>query len=469
MRHIKIFLLFLIGGFLFCSTLYGQDDILDIFNYTYDDFDGNSIDPLRWGISDPSGIASVSGGFLQVDGSSNQAQAWLHLTLPQQLCGDFGIMVSFHNFLYDTPPPLSGYDPSISLQASWEDSGTHYEAYVGRELRSYGNVFYSGYYPGSDGQDVLTAASEGKLFLLRTGSSYLMGYNDGTETVVLQTFEGGWPGEVRLDLMSSTGYDGVFHVDVDYLKSDHLLNGPIIPPTANPNGPYLGAAGSPIDFDGTGSSDPDGDPLTYDWDFGDTNTGTGATPNHTYADPGVYEVCLSVDDGCAQDTACTYVVVYDTSAGFVTGGGWIDSPEGAYEPDPTLTGKANFGFVSKYKKGAHVPTGQTEFVFQTADLNFHSDSYNWLVVNRSGDRAQYLGKGTINGLLDPNGNFYKFMLWAVDGELDAFRIKIWIEEDVAIEEDQAIETVVYDNGFENSGYENGQPISGGSILIHTEK
>jgi hypothetical protein len=82
--------------------------------------------------------------------------------------------------------------------------------------------------------------------------------------------------------------------------------------------------------------------------------------------------------------------------GVVTGGGWIDSPSGAYAPNDSLTGKANFGFVSMYKKGASVPTGQTEFHFQVADLNFHSDSYDWLVVNQGGTNAQYKGSGTIN-------------------------------------------------------------------------
>ena len=46
-----------------------------------------------------------------------------------------------------------------------------------------------------------------------------------------------------------------------------------------------------------------------------------------------------------------------TDGGFVTGGGWIDSRPGAYRPEPELYGKATFGFVSKYKKGATTPTG----------------------------------------------------------------------------------------------------------------
>ena len=112
-----------------------------------------------------------------------------------------------------------------------------------------------------------------------------------------------------------------------------------------------------------------------------------------------------------------------------------------------VTGKANFGFVSKYKKGASVPTGQTEFVFQTGDLNFHSSSYDWLVVTGS-DYARFKGWGSING-----DDGYRFMLWAGDGP-DTFRIKIWWE-------DGEIENVVYDNGMD-------QEIGGGSIVIHTK-
>jgi len=181
------------------------------------------------------------------------------------------------------------------------------------------------------------------------------------------------------------------------------------------------------------------------------------------ADAGIYDLCVRGTDVYDNmgPKECILLAVYDPEGGFVTGGGWIDSPSGAYTPDdpndPDLTGKATFGFVSKYKKGADTPTGNTEFVFQSASLNFHSSSYDWLVVNQGGTRAQFKGWGTINGEGD-----YRFMLWAGDGELDTFRIKIWSEDGNG-------EDVVYDNGYEGSGYENGQPIGGGSIVIHTKK
>jgi len=68
------------------------------------------------------------------------------------------------------------------------------------------------------------------------------------------------------------------------------------PPTADPGGPYNGTVNVPVNFDGTHSSDPDGNPLTYAWDFGDGGTGTGATPSHASAAEGTFTVSLTVTD-----------------------------------------------------------------------------------------------------------------------------------------------------------------------------
>jgi hypothetical protein len=218
-------------------------------------------------------------------------------------------------------------------------------------------------------------------------------------------------------------------------------------------------------------SDP-GTPDTHvaEWAWGDGTTSPGTvmssdgsgsvTDTHVYDTPGVYSITLTMtdDDGESASAVFEFVVVYDPDGGFVTGGGWINSPAGAYRTDPTLAGRANFGFVSKYKNGATVPSGETEFQFRAAQLDFHSASYDWLVV--AGARAQYRGTGTINNA----GNF-GFLLTAIDsavnggGTADRFRIKIW-DKDLD-------DTVVYDNELgEDDNAEPTTAIQGGSIVIH---
>jgi PKD repeat protein len=68
------------------------------------------------------------------------------------------------------------------------------------------------------------------------------------------------------------------------------------PPVADAGGPYSGDRGVAIAFDGTGSIDPDGGPLTYNWNFGDGTSGTGPSPSHAYTAGGDYLVILIVRD-----------------------------------------------------------------------------------------------------------------------------------------------------------------------------
>ena len=156
---------------------------------------------------------------------------------------------------------------------------------------------------------------------------------------------------------------------------------------------------------------------------GTADTVAGGTASLSLSLPaGVYhvEVKVTACPDCVYTGDGGFLVVYDPSGGFCHG--WrpgFDSPPGAYMADPLLAGKATFGFVSKYQKGATVPTGNTEFQFQAGNLRFKSTSYDWLVVNQNYANAQFKGFGTINGA----GN-YGFMIWAGDGASDTFRINI---------------------------------------------
>jgi len=78
-----------------------------------------------------------------------------------------------------------------------------------------------------------------------------------------------------------------------------------IRPVARAGGPYAGGVNQTITFDGSGSTDPNGYPLTYAWDFGDGFSGSGVSPTHIYTSPSIYAVKLTVSNdkgGTASDT-----------------------------------------------------------------------------------------------------------------------------------------------------------------------
>lgn len=246
---------------------------------------------------------------------------------------------------------------------------------------------------------------------------------------------------------------------------------PLVTAVSGPIDPVNSSTGA-VNVSGAFSDADDDDRHNATWDWGDgsvleagavnqaSNTVAGT---HPYANAGVYKVTLTVVDNFGASDADVYefIVIYNPDSGFVTGGGWIDSPAGAYAADPTLIGKANFGFNAKYKKGANVPDGSTQFQFKAGDLNFKSNSYAWLVV--AGAHAKFKGEGTINS----SGN-YGFLLTATDsginggGNADAFRIKIWDKNNG--------DAVVYDNQMGAGDDTNdGTALGGGSIVIHSGK
>lgn len=57
-----------------------------------------------------------------------------------------------------------------------------------------------------------------------------------------------------------------------------------------------GPAPLDVNFSSAGSNDPEGQPITYSWDFGDGSSSTAANPSHTFAGAGQYVVRLTVSD-----------------------------------------------------------------------------------------------------------------------------------------------------------------------------
>ncbi len=248
--------------------------------------------------------------------------------------------------------------------------------------------------------------------------------------------------------------------------------------------PEVGAIDAPVDpikvntsinasaiFTDTGSLDTH----TAVWDWGDGSTSPGSVDelahrigpdSHVYQKAGVYQIKLTVtdQDGGIGEKVYPFLVVYDPSDGYVTGGGWILSQPGSCQLYPGCMddkGKAHFGFVAKYKNNALTPIGSIEFEFEPAELELHSTSYDWLVV--SGAMVQFKGKGRINHA----GN-YGFLISAMDADMDPtltrdlFRIVIWDMDNN--------DTIVYDSQY-GDGLNAGPttPLGGGNIAIHKGK
>lgn len=239
----------------------------------------------------------------------------------------------------------------------------------------------------------------------------------------------------------------------------------IVTPTEGQLFPLTSVAGAPVALSAD-LTDPDpGDVHTcaIDWE-GATSDGVVAeadgsgtcTGNYVYPAPGVYTIQVTVADPLGESAVdSVMIVVYDPAGGFVTGGGWVIAAPGSYPANAAATGKATFGFVAKYKKGAQVPTGNTEFQFHAVGMNFHSADYQWLVV--AGRRAQYRGTGTVNG-----AGSYQFLLTAIDGNgpggdgVDRFRMKVWGDAGVVFDNQQGAA----------DGDDPVTALSGGNIVIH---
>lgn len=303
------------------------------------------------------------------------------------------------------------------------------------------------------------------------------------------------------------GDNGIYTVSLTVTDDDGGVDSDTLTVTVNnvaptvvlhaPTSGALAAIGEPLPFEATvsdpGSKANAAEMVSMEWvfsAFGVETARMAATAVHdpatgvwTINEPGglafdasgIYGITLDVTDkdggsgsssvirDATNEELPAFVVIYDPSGAFVTGGGWVWSPEGAFHPGliefSGITGKASFGYVAKYKKGANVPTGNTEFRFKAGDLNFNSSAYEWLVV--AGSRAQFKGTGTING----EGDF-GFMLTGIDGDIhggdsmDRFRIKIW---------DRAGDLVVYDNqanAADDAELDEFTLLGAGNIVIH---
>ncbi|WFO16751.1 PKD domain-containing protein [Cellulophaga baltica 4] len=152
-----------------------------------------------------------------------------------------------------------------------------------------------------------------------------------------------------------------------------------------------------FDFAGDSSSDPDSNPITYLWDFGDGGSSTEINPNHTYTTTGVYNVSLTVSDGSLTNTssftvnARDFVIFSNGSNVSNTGGSGANTTAGivtitgiqrrfvlsaSLTTGPGASSNASFTIDST----SYTATTSTPGVNGTTSTNFYSaGSYNYLL------------------------------------------------------------------------------------------
>jgi Tol biopolymer transport system component len=86
------------------------------------------------------------------------------------------------------------------------------------------------------------------------------------------------------------------------------------PPVANAGGAYSGFTAQAVNFNSSGSFDPDGTITSYSWNFGDGASGSGAISMHTYTAAGTFTVTLTVTDNFGvQSSGTTTATITDSN------------------------------------------------------------------------------------------------------------------------------------------------------------
>jgi PKD repeat protein len=137
--------------------------------------------------------------------------------------------------------------------------------------------------------------------------SYTWNFGDGTTANGVNVSHSySQPGDYHLTLTvvdngGAIGSSGM-NVHIDWAARE---------PLAKISGSTGGLVGTPLNFSGSDSSDPDGSIVSYTWDFGDGTTGSGVDVSHTYTAYGTYQVTLTVTDNDGLTGQTTRTVTID--------------------------------------------------------------------------------------------------------------------------------------------------------------
>ena len=182
---------------------------------------------------------------------------------------------------------------------------------------------------------------------------------------------------------------GAFPANEDRETITVTVSGVNSPPSADAGGPYSIGEGEDLVLDGSGSSDPDTDPLTYNWDIdndGQYDDATGVNPTVPWLtlvglgfddDGGSYPIGLEVDDGTDTDTATVNWTIVNTP------------------PTITVTGSGTVGEGSVYTANLAVTDPGADTVTQWI-INWGDGTIDTLAGNPASATHTYVNPGEYN-------------------------------------------------------------------------
>jgi len=164
----------------------------------------------------------------------------------------------------------------------------------------------------------------------------------------------------RVDELNETNNTAVVEFDVVQAPVNRA-------PHADGGNDRTGYVGRPMLFSAEWSSDPDGNALTYAWDFGDGAHGTGERTNHTYGAVGDYRAQLRASDGWLDDTDnfTVHIVVPP-----------VNHPPKAVISTATMTVEAGFGLQLDGSKSTDADA--TDHLIYSWDLDASDGVDDWI-------------------------------------------------------------------------------------------
>ncbi|MCZ9351994.1 PQQ-dependent sugar dehydrogenase [Streptomyces mutabilis] len=223
----------------------------------------------------------------------------------------------------NTSPRNTGLTDLPPAQPAWipYDGGSVPEFGSGSESPMGGPVYR--YDPDSASDVKFPEAYDGDFFAGEFGRRWIKRVEAGGDGTVQSINAFPWSGTQVMDM--AFGPDGALYV-LDYgtgyfngdansalYRIEHVTGGhaPVAQAGASTTS---GKAPLAVTFSSAGSSDADGDALTYAWDFGDDATSTAADPTHTYTADGQYTATLKVTDSTGKSaTASVHITVGNTA------------------------------------------------------------------------------------------------------------------------------------------------------------